>query len=272
MLTELHTAVQRLVHECGRVPASDVDVRFDPPRREWVTSLTRPTLSFFLFDVRENTELRQANLEASRGNGHTTYRVPPRRFDLRYMVSALTTVIEDEHLLLWRALVTLLRYPTFPDEVLSAELRALDAPLSAQIDKPEEEGTLLDVWSGLDTPPRPALLYTVTAPVELELSRMSPLVLTRTARYTRMLAGGDQPWEERTHIGGRVLDAGGRAIAGALVSVEGKATEGALTNSEGEFTLPGVPAGAVTLRVARAGESPTLVKIEIPSASYDIVL
>jgi hypothetical protein len=181
-------------------------------------------------------------------------------------------VIEDEHLLLWRALVTLLRYPTFPDEVLSAELRALDAPLSAQIDKPEEEGTLLDVWSGLDTPPRPALLYTVTAPVELELSRMSPLVLTRTARYTRMLAGGDQPREERTHIGGRVLDAGGRAIAGALVSVEGKATEGALTNSEGEFTLPGVPAGAVTLRVARAGESPTLVKIEIPSASYDIVL
>ena len=100
MLAELHTSLQQLLYDYGRIPALDVDVRFEPPRREWVASLTRPTLDFFLFDVQENTELRHTNLQATRGATSTTYRVPPRRFDLRYMVSALTTIVEDEHLLL----------------------------------------------------------------------------------------------------------------------------------------------------------------------------
>lgn len=271
MLTELHGSIEHLVHEQGQVPASDVDVRFEAPRREWVASLTRPTLSFFLFDVQENTDLRHTNLETSRDNGRAVYRVPPRRFDLRYMVSALTTVVEDEHLLLWRALVTLLKHPTFPEGMLPDALRTLDPPLTTQVSKPEDGGTLLDLWSGLETAPRPALLYVVTAPVDLDLTRLSPLVLTRRARYSSALGGRDGA-EERLHIGGTVRDGEGRPIVGATVSVDGRAAEGAPTSNDGTFTLPGVPAGAVTLRVVRAGQSPKLVRVEIPSESYDIVV
>ena len=272
MLAELHGSIEQLVHHQGQVPASDVDVRFEAPRRDWVASLTRPTLSFFLFHVQENTDLRHTNLETSRDNGRAVYRVPPRRFDLRYMVSALTSVVEDEHLLLWRALVTLLKHPTFPAALLPDALRLLDPPLTTQVSKPDDAGTLLDLWSGLETAPRPALLYVVTAPVDLDITRLSPLVLTRTARYASALAEAGAGAEVRTHIGGTVRDGEGRPIAGATVSVDGRAADGAPTGIDGTFTLPGVAAGAVTLRVMRAGESPKLVRVEIPSESYDIVV
>src|SRR6266542_3520690 len=111
MLKEVHTAIQHLLHQRGRIPPDEVDIRFDMPTRQWVDSLTRPTVSVYLFDLAENTELRQTNVQTSRGNGHAVHRMPPRRFDLRYMVSAPCTAVEDEHVLLWRALVTLLRYP-----------------------------------------------------------------------------------------------------------------------------------------------------------------
>lgn len=264
MLSALHVAMRRLVHEHGQVPESDVDVCFDPPRRDWIASLTRPTLSFFLFDVRENTELRQAARESSRVDGRAVHRMPPRRFDLHYLVSALTTVVEDEHLLLWRTLWILLRHPGFPHDVLTPALRALDPALSATIGT-ADDGKLLDVWSALEATPRPALLYIVTAPVDLDLSSESPLVLTRTTRYA-------EGAEVRTHIGGVVRDAGGVPQGDVRVTIEGSAAAGAVTRADGSFVLQGVPAGAVMLRVTRAGRAPVLRPIAIPSDSYEVVV
>jgi hypothetical protein len=272
VLNELHAAVQRLVHEHGQVPADEVDVRFDAPRRDWVAALTRPTLSFFLFDVQENTDLRHTNLETTRGNDRAVHRVPPRRFDLHYMVSALTTAAEDEHVLLWRTLVTLLEHPAFPDDLLSPELRLLDPAPTTQVRSPEEGSTMLDLWSSLETPPHPALLYVVTVPLDLAITRRSPLVLTRTARYARALAADAPGPEVRTHIGGVVRGRRGEPHANARVSVEGSGAEGVVTRADGTFVLHGVPAGTVTLRVARDGRPPTLTKVEIPSESYQVVV
>lgn len=271
-MVEVNVAVQRLLLEHGQIDPGVVDVRFDAPRREWVASLTRPTLSVFLFDVQENVELRQGSPESTRGNGHSVFRVPPRRFDLRYMVSALTTVVEDEHLLLWRALVTLLKHPTLPDDVLSTELRAMDPPLTAQVSRTDGGNSLLDVWSGLEAPPRPALLYVVTAPVDLDFTRLAPFVLTRTARYTRIGAPPGVPPEEVRHIGGTVRDRAGTALAGARVRVEGTAAEDVVVGPDGTFVLPGVPGGTVTLRVTPEGAASRLLNVQIPSDSYDLVL
>ncbi|MEO7963336.1 MAG: Pvc16 family protein, partial [Gemmatimonadaceae bacterium] len=84
----LHEVIARLVYEKGKLSPRDVDVRFDAPRREFVQALTRPTLDFYLFDVRENTELRHSDPMSNRANGVTAFRMPPRRFDLRFLVSA----------------------------------------------------------------------------------------------------------------------------------------------------------------------------------------
>ena len=59
--------------------------------------------------------------------------------------------------------------------------------------------------------------------------------------------------QDRTGVvSGRVIEAGGGPIPNAQVSVAGT-TLGSLTNAEGRFTIRGVPAGNITVRVARIG-------------------
>jgi hypothetical protein len=208
-------------------------------------------------------------MQTARGNGVGIHRMLPRRFDLRFMVSAITSVIEDEHLLLWRALVTLMKYPTIPPELVPEAVRVYDLPVATKVTKPNDSPRPLDIWSALETPPRPALLYIVTLPVDLDVKLESPLVLTRTARYLRTRDGGSA--EQGVHIGGVVRDREGNPLAGARVAAAGKVFE-ATTSAEGEFVLPDVGAGPVTLRVAREGRPEKHVTFDIPSDRYEIVL
>src|SRR5215472_1821305 len=116
MLHEVHNALQRLLYERGQISAREVDIQFERPTRERIDKLTRPTINLFLFDLQENAELRQNGFR-TRSNDRLAERyLPPRYFDLRYMVSILTSAIEDEHLLLWRVLTTLVRHPQIPLE------------------------------------------------------------------------------------------------------------------------------------------------------------
>jgi hypothetical protein len=271
MLAELNASLQRLLRERGLIDADVVDIEFDPPLKPWANALVRPTLSLFLFDIQENTELRDTALSTTRANGRGVHRLPPRRFDLRYMVSAITSVVADEHLLLWRALVTLMKYQTLPEELLRAPLLEPGVPITTKVSKPDDAPRPLDVWSALEAPPRPALIYVVTVPVDLGISIEAPLVLTRTARYTRTTEP-EVPPDIGTHIGGVVRDRTGAPVANATVALEGRARLGSATNEQGQFVLDSVPSGAVTLRVERPGSTPKLVKIAIPSESYEIVL
>ncbi len=187
MPTYLHTTISTLLHDRGGIHRDEVDVRFEMPTKSWVESLVRPTINLFLFELEEKLEMRNAAATVARGNGRATTHMPPRRFDLRYLVCAFSSVTEDEHTLLWRALATLLKHPTLPPELVPAEsdLRKLDIAIQAKVGRGESEARELDLWGALDLPPRPALIYTVTAPLDLELEFEAPLVLSRTVRYIR---------------------------------------------------------------------------------------
>src|ERR1041384_3460251 len=115
MLNTLHTALDNVIRSEGRIDVLDADVRFERPDDDWVGSLTQPAVNFFLFDVRENVERRETNLQLQFKNGRAQKRLPPRRIDLAYMVSVLTTVVADEHELLWRVLGTLLKHEEPPE-------------------------------------------------------------------------------------------------------------------------------------------------------------
>lgn len=271
MLEELNACIRQLLRDRGLIDARDVDIEFDPPLKPWASALVRPTLDLFLFDIQENTELRETGLTTTRGNGRGTHRLPPRRFDLRYMVSALTSVVADEHLLLWRALVTLMKYQTLPSELLPAPMREVGVAVTTKVSKPDDAPRALDVWSALEAPPRPSLIYVVTVPVDLGISIEAPLVLTRTARYLRSHEPAARP-DIGTHIGGVVRDRNGLPVPGAVVALADTARSGNATNAAGEFVLTGVPTGGVTLRVERPGSAARLIEIEIPSESYEIVL
>jgi hypothetical protein len=271
MLVSLHSALQRLLREQGRIGIAEVDVTFEAPTRERIERLVKPAINLFLFDVQENTELRQTNLQAGRENGHVTRRMPPRRIDLRYLVSALTTDIEDEHALLWRTLETLLRFPELPRELLSEEAQVLDMPIVAKVTPSDEGRRLMDLWSALGVPPRPAIYYVVTAPIDLELTIQSPLVLTRTMRYGRTDLPGTGT-EERINIGGVVRDEAGAALAGVTVTVEGSAAEATVTDPLGRYRLLDVPVGTINLRITRPDGSAHIAMITVPADNYDVHL
>ena len=282
MLLELHNTLQRLLYERGQISPREVDIMFEAPTRERVDKLTRPTINMFLFDLQENIELRQSNFETTRNNGRAERRQAPRRFDLRYMVSVLTTEVEDEHQLLWRVLLTLVRHPQFPAEVLSDELRVLEPALTTQVSRADEGQRLSGVWTALGVPPHPALCYVVTVPVDMNVVIEAPLVLTRTARYRHMYAS-EVAAEVGTHIGGVVRNEEGKPLAQVKVALEGRGAIEGETNQEGHFVLHGVPSGPIMLIVRRTDGSQKIVPLEVPApragetadnekSSYDIVL
>lgn len=271
MLPDIHAGLQRLLWEKGRISLQEVDIIFESPTHERIERLVHPTINFFLFDIHENIELRQTNWKVEGENGHVTRRLVPRRIDLRYMVSALTTRIEDEHALLWRVLATLLTYPELPRDLLPEELRVIGVPIAAKVNLDDDGKRLLDVWSALNVPPHPALCYVLTAPMDLDLAIRSPLVLTRTARYSRTIEHDAEP-ETGTHIGGVVRSKEDIPVAGITVALEGSAAEGSVTNDTGQFTLYDVPTGTIKLRVTRADGAHQSVTLEVPAESYDIVV
>jgi uncharacterized protein DUF4255/carboxypeptidase family protein len=276
MLPEIHAALQQLIWEYGRINPDEVDISFEAPTRERMERLVRPTVSLFLFDLVENTEMRQSSFPAARVSDHSERRMPPRRVDLRYMVSALTSEIEDEHRLLWRVLATLLKYPQLPGELLPEELRGGEIAITTKANQMDEGRRLMDVWGGLGATPHPAIYYVVTAPLDLDVVVRSPLVLTRTLRYRR-LAGEpapDETDETATDIGGALRDKNGQPISGASLLIEGSAREPVVTNAAGEFVLPAVAAGTVRLRVTPPGGKPRTVTLTltVPAPSYDLTL
>jgi hypothetical protein len=267
MLNVGHEAITRLLYAHGSIP-EDVDVRYDIPTKEWADSLTRPTVSFFLFDVRENTEIRETNLQTFRTSGKAERRMPPRRIDVFYCVAALATEVADEHELLWRVLATLLKYQQLPDDVLSDTLRRLDPPLTARLGEKEDSDRLSDLWSSLGVAPHPALCYIVTMPLDLEIAIQAPLVLTRLARYKTPA----QTFERAIQIGGVVRTNAGVPVEGLTVRIGGSAKRSSTTDVNGEFRLQGVSEGRVSLDVVKDGKVRKSVELGVPAEAYEILL
>jgi hypothetical protein len=283
MLNAVNSSVRTLVHDRGLIDALDVDVTFEVPSEEWATSVTRPTVNFFLFDLYENTDKRDGAPQTSVIGGRAERRLPPRRIDLHYLVSVVTGDVEDEHELLWRVLKTLMKHQQFPPEILSEALRTVSPPIVARIAARDDGRHLLDIWNALKTEPHPALCYVVTAPMDLAIATESPLVLTRTARYRRTTgvrqsvhgtsaATGAMAAEEvRIQIGGTVRNSCGEPVADVTVVPDGWGS-GAVTATDGRYVLHGLSEGVVTLMVGRGGRRLKPVQVQVPGVSYDIVL
>lgn len=281
MLPHLHTTIADVLHAPGGVP-TEVEVRFEVPEKAWLETLTRPTLNLYLFDIQENTEVRQADPQAGRAGGRGAWRMPPRRFDLRYMLCAFTGHPPDEQLLVWRALAALLKHTPLPQDGMPEALRRLDLPLATKVLREDEGPRLLDLWGALEQPPRPALLYVVTAPLDLEVEFSAPLVLTRGVRYSRGVPADESSgrgidparrvtFAETFAIGGAVRDRQGHPLAKLRVCVEGRAIE-VITDAQGRYRLDGLAAGPTRLRIEREGEPIHPIALTIPADSYDIEL
>src|SRR5215211_6196033 len=168
MLDALDETIKAVLRELGGLDADEVDVAFDAPDREWAARVGKPTVNCYLYDIRENLDLRRTEWYVQRQtNGRTgTKRRSPRYFDLSYVFTAWTADVEDEHRLLWRVLSTMVRCPELPHHLLQGPLANLECPVITEVAQPD--GLLrdpADVWSALDNRIRPSINVVCTLPL-----------------------------------------------------------------------------------------------------------
>jgi hypothetical protein len=131
-------------------------------------SVTLPALDLFLYDVRENRDLRtNAWLLDRADDGTLTRERAPVRIDCSYLVTAWpsassTTPPLDEHHLLGAVITALLRHPVLPESLFQGALvgAGIETPTST-LNQGQLQG-IAEFWQALGGRPRAAFNYTVT--------------------------------------------------------------------------------------------------------------
>jgi hypothetical protein len=144
------------------------DNEFPPP------SVTLPAIDLFLYDIRENMELRDTQWRTERQSNGTAVRWrSPVRVDCSYLITAWAsessnTRALDEHRLLSETMRALLRHPTIPEVLLQGSLRGQEPPLPTSSLQPGRLQSPGEFWQALGGKPKATLNYTVTISIVLD--------------------------------------------------------------------------------------------------------
>jgi len=175
------TLEQLLRHELPTVLLEHVSISFIAPDGEFPpAAVTLPSINLFLYDVRENMDLRTGESYIERRNDGSTVRLrPPVRVDCSYLITAWPSEAApnpaaDEHKLLGEVLKVLVRHPVLPEVLLQGSLANQDPPLPTITIHQSQLQSWGDFWQAIGSKPKAALNYTVTigvpvdAPVDTE--------------------------------------------------------------------------------------------------------
>jgi hypothetical protein len=282
MIAELDRTIEQVLTAELPIRNGEIDVKFDQPKREWSARLARPTINFFLYDVRENNILRQHQWErAIQGNGRIDRNMAhqkrtPFRVDCHYMMTAWAAEPQDEHRLLTRCLLALFRHPILPKAQLVGSLQDQPYDLQARLANHDRLTNPAEVWSSLDNELRPSISYIITLALDPWTEVSGPVVHTLTLQtgqsedlpQTRQILDGT---EQTTILIGGTVTSGDTPLSGIEVAVKGTG-QFSTTDAEGKFTLGSLPAGDYTLVAWPAEGKPKERSISVPAAEYDIEL
>jgi hypothetical protein len=162
--------------------SEQVSVSFAAPDDEFHSSVKLPAVDLFLYDIRENLELRSNEEFIQRLEDGTALRTrAPVRVDASYLITAWPGSSEkdrpeDEHRLLGEVMQALLRSRTLPRSVLKGSLAQQALPLPVSTLQPGRLQSLGEFWQALGGKPKAALNYTVTFSVDVAKPVPVPLV------------------------------------------------------------------------------------------------
>ncbi|HEX8853781.1 MAG TPA: Pvc16 family protein [Pyrinomonadaceae bacterium] len=263
---------------------AEAQVAFERPSEQFNPSQT--TINLFLFDIRENMELRSNEPVIERKNGSAVIRRALKRIDCSYLVTAWAAgstgpkLVLEEHELLGQALQVFMSHPTIPQSFLQGSLKEQDLALPLRVggtNKGEVKDPA-DFWSALGNKLRPSLVVTVTVELQPFEAQVVPLASTQKLRLglsNPETASGvaKKTAEDFFRIGGLVTNAQGKPVAGAIVS-NAKTGLSATTDDAGRYALGMMPGGTYSLKVKAAKQSESF-KIVIPAPAgktYDLQL
>lgn len=181
MIKDLDDALKLLLEQSLHgVFTEPVTVVFETP-----VDANRPSgnyaVDLFLYDVRENRELRNNEWQIERnGASSVTKRRPLIRVDCSYLITAWSKDAVGEHDLLGQVMKVLLRHPILPDAILQGDLKGQEPSLPAAVLQPGRLQSLGEFWQALGGTPKAALNYTVTIGIEVgEPIELGPPVTDR---------------------------------------------------------------------------------------------
>jgi hypothetical protein len=264
----------------------DAEVAFDRPSESYNPDKT--TINLFLYDIRENTELRSNEPVIERQNGVATIRRPPLRVNCSYLVTAWIEsgvtgeqAVLKQHELLGEVLRVFSRWPSIPlpttDEkgknFLQGELKNSLYPISLVTAQTDLMRTPAEFWSALGGKLRPSFTLTATLAMDQQTEPVTAPEVTTKKVVLKGMPNGTP--EAVFQIGGTVRDgATHKPITDVdLILVE----SGIETKSDldGQFAFAGVAAGNYSIRAVKQGYQTKTKSIPVPGdspKSFDIDL
>ncbi len=275
VLGDLDEAIRALfVRELAEWGADGAGVSFAAPTPAWAEALSAPSISLYLYDVKESQAERRVEWDETRVDGRTVERPPPVRIDVSYVITAWADTPEQEHGLLSAALAVAYAHPALPDDVrvgALAEDWAYDHELVTRVAQPPGDGLGAAFWAGLGGVPKASIDLGVGVWCRPGRAvEQAPPVRTQTVRMGirgRPAAG----IEELHRISGSVREAGGEPAAGAWVVLP-ELGGFAVVGPDGRFTLATVRAGRHRLQVRGTSGAEAEATVDVPGEPVDVKL
>lgn len=191
MLDDLDSTLEALLK--AELPSEmfpTTQISFAAPDAESVGS--KPAINLFLYDVRENLDLRSGVASFQRQDDRTAVRVrAPARVDCSYLItfwpmeSGEASGPKVEHQFLGLVMKILMRHCKLPAEVLQGELANHEPPVRAATLKTGYLNSMGEFWQAMGGKPKVAINYTVTIAVPVhEPDEAVPLVAERLSSLT----------------------------------------------------------------------------------------
>ena len=184
MINDLDATLRALLKK-GLPPAiaDQVQISFATPDDQFPPqSVTLPASDLFLYDIRENLELRSNEVFLDYHSDGSATRTPaPVRIDFSYLITAwpsesVQVPCEDEHHLLGEVMRVLLRYKHIPQDILQGELAGQEPSLPVISLQPGRLQSLGEFWQALGGKPKVALNLQVTISVAAADTEKADLV------------------------------------------------------------------------------------------------
>jgi hypothetical protein len=239
MLHLLDDSLDAFLRTTGPLPASDVDVSFEPPDAEWAAGLSRPAVNLYLWRLRRSVSEAAAGTELVEQNGVRYRRGPRPRVELGYLITTWAAEARNAHQLLGRVLTAFLRTNELPAEFLRGALANVRPVPGLSLSKADDDPPS-EFWVALGGRFQPGVELTVTATMDPEVlveSAPSPTTVETEVTDRRLRARSSR----RRRVAGFVDDP---AASGSLVrSPRGTA----IVDEAGRFLVEAQPGDEVVV-------------------------
>ncbi len=236
MLDLIDESIEAFFRATVPLGATDVDVSFEPPERDWSSKLNRPTVNAFLWDIRRGGSRSKSGMDTFERNGEVVRRMALPAIELRYVVTAWTSDHGDERALLAGLMRTILAHGRIPEDYLADSLVGLGAPEIFMARSGEEH---VDVFRALDGQLKPGINMIVHTKVDTGV-----VVPAGPPTGGVDLATSDRTGTARSEtrkVAGEILDPD--AVGAAVRSPSG----GTTVNTAGQFLVRARPGDEVVI-------------------------